>query len=57
MASYEKDMADLKAKESVIPKEDLITSADEFRAISDHFDEENLLEKKLGRKYLTKIEP
>ena len=57
MAQYEQDMADLKAKASQIPKEDIITRADENRAINDHFDQENLLEKSLGRKYLTKIEP
>lgn len=57
MKSYEDDLAELEAKVNQIPKEDFITEKDTERAIRDHFREEEALEKSLGRKYLTKIDP
>ena len=56
LAQYESEMAELQAKSNSI-KRDVITKADEDRAILDHFEEEALLENSLGKRYLTKIEP
>lgn len=43
-------------KANKIRSDDVITRADEYRAIADHFEEEKLLESSLGKRYLTKIE-
>jgi len=56
MREYENDLADLEAKARQIPTKDFITSEDEERVIRDHFKEEELLEKSIGKKFLTKIE-
>ena len=50
-------MAELKKKASDI-KKNVVTQADEERLIKDHYEhEDELLEKSLGKRYLSKIEP
>ena len=56
LEKYERDLADLKKKESQIPKENVITREDERRVIKEHFEEEQALERKLGRNFLTSID-
>ena len=56
LEKYEHDLADLKKKESQIPKENVITREDERRVIKEHFEEEQALERRLGRNFLTSID-
>ena len=56
LEKYERDLEDLKKKESQIPKENVITREDERRVIKEHFEEEQALERKLGRNFLTSID-
>ena len=56
LEKYERDLADLKKKESQIPKENIITREDERRVIKEHFEEEQALERRLGRNFLTSID-
>ena len=56
LKSYEDDLAELKRKENEIPKEDVVTVEDERRALKNHFEEEQALERRVGKKYLTKID-
>lgn len=57
LESYEKDLADLQEKESMIPKQDSITSLDEEKAIKEFYEDDLLLEQQLGKRYLTTIDP
>ncbi len=53
MDEYNQQIAEIELKASQIPKKDVITFADEERVIEEHFEEEMLLEKSYGKKYLT----
>ena len=44
MDNYNREMQELELKSSQIPKKDVITYADEERAIEEHFEQETLLE-------------
>ena len=56
LKSYEEDLSELKRKEKDIPEEDIITAEDENKVIKEHLEEEQALERKAGRRYLTEID-
>ena len=56
LKNYEDDLSELKRKEKEIPEEDVITAADETRVIKEHLEEEQALERRAGRRYLTAID-
>ena len=56
VSDYEADREVISKLQKALPKQDAITEADEQKIIADHFKEEELLERKLGSKYLAKAQ-
>ena len=53
LKQYEKDLAEIKAKEKDIPVDDVLTEEYHNQVINSYQEEEQIMEKKLGSRFLT----